>query len=185
MVGSAVGPYPLYTCTKSMVGAVKRCGRYVAAGRLEKFVEERAVELLELWPPGLATGPLVVAETTPESVDARVRSIPSSTSTDDVAEAADSTTKSARARHQRISVRRADALDGVIVGADARLAWLALPQSRKRAALRLLFDEIRIGPKSTPRNTFDEGRIDVVVHPAWRAVEDGQQPTTALLSKPA
>lgn len=155
MVGSMKGTYPMYACTGNSRFGPPRCSRHIAAQRLEAFIQDKAVLILEEWEVPVRLDVPVAVSANPIG-----RSGPRAT------------VARPNTDHHSIVVRPIDALDGVVTGPDARPAWDRLPAHRKAAVLRFLFASIRVGESSFPTAVFDYSRVDAVRNPldnkGWR-----------------
>lgn len=149
MVGSAIGAYPTYACSRPRDVERDRCARHIGAKSLEAFVQQYAIGLLEAWDAGAAFEAPLAIRPHPDTTEPQRRST-------------------------RITVRDPAALDGVVTGEDARDEWPSLPRARRAAALRFLLIAVRVGPKSTPRGVFDEGRVEVIPGPLPSKPHDAQ-----------
>ncbi|MEY9963513.1 site-specific DNA recombinase [Streptacidiphilus sp. MAP12-16] len=141
MVGAILGTYPTYVCASASAVTPDRCARRIGAEPLEALVAEEAIRLLQdLDATSLDTSPAITAHPT--------------------------TGLGARAAHRTVTIRPADALDGVVTGRGALFGWNRLPPEHKAQVLRYLFTRIHISATTTSRNTFDPNRVQALRRPA-------------------
>jgi DNA invertase Pin-like site-specific DNA recombinase len=137
MVGSVVGGYRMYACASTRSQPPRECARSIGAKSFEVHVQQDAVRILESWDTARAASLPMIGHRHP---DAR----------DDA--------------HGGVVVRSASAVDGIVTGADAGVDWQRVPLRRRAEVLRFLYTVIRVGPKTTSRGVFDQGRIALVPH---------------------
>lgn len=176
MSGSELGGVPNYCCTRRHRGKSDeaRCVRKIAAIKLEKFVEDAAIDLLgkltvsgELSSTALPPSLVEQIESDEQQLRElkemwRAKEMPTAEYREErkIIEARIATAQ------RRATVRPLKLLEG-LTGPNAERAWRdeKLSDERRNAILHFLFAAIRIGPSTKPNGVFDWDRIDIEQNP--------------------
>lgn len=174
MSGTKVGGVPSYLCTRRSRNDDKKCVRRIAAIKLEVFVQDAAIALLNK----LRVDGQLAATSLPDSASANVEA-----DQEQLAElngmwtAKEISTAEYRKMRKEIADRIAKAQRRLVVrpvklltgltGPGAGAAWHAddMTDERRNAVLRFLFSGVIIGASSKPTGVFDWDRIGIEQNP--------------------
>ncbi|HEV2375163.1 MAG TPA: recombinase family protein [Streptosporangiaceae bacterium] len=173
MSGKTNGGYPVYVCDNRASGKAQKCFRRIGAGRLEAFVKDAALDLLEHLDINTPQATAVLSADDQTAIEADRAEI---AELKDMWDNREINTAEYRQMRKTVEERirlieaktvirpAAEVLDGM-TGPAARKTWAALEKAgedeRLNAVLRFLFAAVRIGESNAPNGMFDYSRIDI------------------------
>jgi DNA invertase Pin-like site-specific DNA recombinase len=168
MVGSIHKGYPCYVCTRRTSSAPNACKRRIGAENLESFISDAAKDLLT----NLTVADLAGSSPAHPQADEHAQADDErrlaelmdmwndgTVTTAEFKAMREPVRKRIAARQRATVVRPTTALDGIAIGPGAADSFDALSYERKQAALRFLFDAVRIDASTARRGVYDYGRI--------------------------
>lgn len=164
------GGHAEYQCSRSQRFDEKRCMRNIAAGTLEDYVRDVAIEVLEnLAVDGRPTAS-VMSEGQAEALEVEQQQLGDlngmwtarEITTGEYRQMRKTIEERITKLQRRTVVRPLEILNGV-TGPDARAAWFSetMTDERRNAVLRFLISAVIIGPVRKRGRIFDYGRVEI------------------------